>query len=327
MSKVIKWGILAPGAIAHKFVKGLSVAEGAQVRAVGSRTLEKAEAFAGEYGIAKAYGSYEELVSDPDVDIIYVATPHPFHRESVLLCLNAGKAVLCEKPFTINAGEAEELVSRAREAKLFLMEAMWTRFLPAIVKVREWLAQGLIGQVRMVKADFGFQSGWNPKGRLLDPKLGGGALLDAGIYPVSFASMVLGTQPDEIRSLAHLGETGVDEQFSLLFGYPEGRIASLSGAVRTNLINDAWIMGTEGHIHVPSFLFARSASLFVKGQESVEYNPVFAGNGYHYEAEEAMRCLREGRLESPVMPLEETLAIMRTLDSIREQWGLRYEGE
>jgi dihydrodiol dehydrogenase / D-xylose 1-dehydrogenase (NADP) len=324
MSSVIRWGILAPGRIAHKFVKGLLALEDAQAYAVGSRTLEKAQEFADQYGIPKAYGSYQELAEDPDVDIIYVATPHPAHKESVLLCLKAGKAVLCEKPFTMDANEAEELVKAARESKLFLMEAMWTRFLPAIVKVREWLSQGLIGDIRMVKADFGFRIGWDPENRLLNKKLGGGALLDAGIYPVSFASMVYGTQPAEIRSLSHIGETGVDEQFSLLFGYPEGKLAALSGAVRTKLINDAWIMGTEGYIHVPEFLFARSASLLVNGKEKETYEPEFIATGYNYEAAEAMRCLREGRTESSVMPLDETVGIMRTLDTVRAQWGLEY---
>lgn len=327
MVQPIRWGILGPGGIAHKFVTGLQELEGAELAAVGSRTKEKAEAFAGEYGFARAHGSYEELAHDPEVDIIYVATPHPAHKENVLLCLKAGKAVLCEKPFTINAQEAEEMIACARASGVFLMEAMWTRFLPAIVQVREWLRKGVIGDIRMVKADFGFSIGWDPQSRLLNPELGGGALLDAGIYPVSFASMVLGSQPDEIRSLAHMGKTGVDEQFSLLFGYSQGRIANLSGAVRTRMVSDAWILGTEGQIHVPRFLFARSANLLVEGQEPVVCEPPFPGNGYQHEAAEAMRCLREGRTESEIMPLDETLAIMKTMDAVRQQWGLKYPGE
>lgn len=319
MRDIIRWGFLAPGGISHKFVKGLSSLKDAQVVAVGSRSRERASDFASQYNIAKAYGSYEELANDPDVDIIYIATPHPAHKECALLCLKAGKAVLCEKPFTMDAREAEEIVNLARERKLFLMEAMWTRYKPTTIKVREWISQGAIGEVRMLKADFGFRGEWNPQGRLLSPELGGGALLDVGIYPVSFASMIFGA-PAKVSSMAHIGETGVDEQFSALLSYEGGKIASLSGAVRTNLVNDVWIMGTEGNIHIPNFIWAKSAILSVVGQESVIYEPEVEGNGYNYEAAEAMRCLREGRLESEIMPLDETISIMRTMDSIRENW-------
>lgn len=218
MKKEIRWGILAPGSIAHKFVRGLELLEDAKVVAVGSRSIGRAETFAQQYGIAKAYGSYEELASDPDIDIVYVATPHSAHKECALLCLKAGKAVLCEKPFTVNTKEAEEVIQYARESKLFLMEAMWIRYLPVIIKVREWLYKGVIGEVKMLKADFGFRIEWNPEGRLLNPALAGGALLDAGIYPVSFASMVFGKQPVEIKSMSYIGTTGVDEQFTTLFG-------------------------------------------------------------------------------------------------------------
>jgi dihydrodiol dehydrogenase / D-xylose 1-dehydrogenase (NADP) len=319
MRDVIRWGILAPGKISHKFIKGLSVLKDAQVAAVGSRSMERAADFAKQYNIPKAYGSYEELVNDPDIDIVYVATPHPSHKDCTLLCLKAGKAVLCEKPFTVNTAEAEEVIKYAREKKLFLMEAMWTRYKPTTVKAREWLSQGAIGEVRMLKADFGFRGEWNPEGRLLNPELGGGALLDVGIYPVSFASMIFGT-PVKISSMAHIGETGVDEQFSVLLGYEGGKIACLNGAVRTDLVNDVWIFGTEGSIHLPNFIWAKSAILSVKGKEPVVYEPEIEGNGYNYEAEEAMRCLREGKLESEIMPLDETISIMKTMDRIREEW-------
>jgi len=320
MEKIIRWGILATGKIAHKFAKDLSILEDARIVAVGSRSIDKAKEFAQEYGIPKAYGSYEELAKDPEVDIIYVATPHSAHRDCTLLCLKEGKPVLCEKPFTVNALEAEEVIKYARETGIFLMEAMWTRYLPAVVKVREWLAAGAIGEVRMLKADFGFRTAWNPEGRLLNPALAGGALLDAGIYPVSFASMVFGTQPLEIKSVAHIGTTGVDEQFSAIFKYDGGKIASLSGAIRTGMINDAWIYGTEGKIHMTEFLFGKSVELYINGKKEEIYEPVYEGFGYYYEAREAMRCLREGLKESSIMPLDETLAIMKTMDLIRKRW-------
>ncbi|WP_378952803.1 Gfo/Idh/MocA family protein [Pelosinus sp. sgz500959] len=323
----IRWGILGPGAIAHSFTKGLTALPDAVISAVGSRSLERAREFAQQYKIATSYGSYEELVHDPQVDIIYVATPHTLHKECILLCLNAGKAVLCEKPFTLNAKEAEEVIHCARSVKQFLMEGMWTRFLPAIVKVRELLKNQVIGDIRQVKADFGFQADWNPENRLFNPQLGGGALLDVGIYSTSFASMVFGVQPSQISSLSYLGETGVDEQYMALFGYQGGKLAALSGAVRTETPHDALILGTDGYIKIPDFWHAQSVILSLKGMEIEKFDIPYLGTGYQYEAAEAMKCIREGKLESHIMPLQESLDIMKTLDHIRMQWGLKYPAE
>ena len=326
MQKKIKWGIMGPGRIAHKFAQSLKCSEGAEITAVGSRSPERAVAFAKEYGISRSYGSYTELAADPDVDIIYIATPHPAHFECALLCLKAGKAVLCEKPFTMNAHETKIIIQTAGASKLFLMEAMWMRYLPAIVKVRELLAQGAIGEIRMIKADFGNRIPWDPAGRLLNPELGGGALLDVGIYPVSFASMILGANPTKITGIAYLGETGVDEQFSAVLGYEAGRIAALSGAVRASLPNEARIIGTEGYIRVPDFWRASSLELYQNGKME-KFEIPFRSTGYIPEAEEAMYCLREGLIESSIMPLDESLKIMKILDTLRKQWGLKYPQE
>lgn len=323
----IKWGIMAAGGIAGQFVADLAYANNAEAFAVGSRSLDKAQAFADKFGISRAYGSYEELLNDPEVDVVYVATPHPYHKENVLSVLRAGKPVLCEKPFTINASELEEIIGYARANKLFLMEAMWTRFLPPIRKVREWLAEGRIGEVRLVKADFGFRVGWDPEGRLLNLKLGGGALLDAGIYPISFASMVLGANPKQVQSTAHLGETGVDEHFSVLLTYENGVTASLNGAVRLAIGNDAYIHGTNGKIHVPNFLSAKTATLYVDGQEAETFTDDREAKGYAFEAEAVGEALRAGLKECEEISLDESLAIMRILDQIRGQWGLRYPSE
>lgn len=309
------------------FAKDLAYAEGAELAAVAGRDLDKARKFAQDYGARRAYGSMEELARDPEVDIVYIGTLHPIHKENMLTFLRAGKAVLCEKPFTMNAAEAEEAIACAKENGVFLMEAMWTRYLPAIRQVREWLAEGKIGEVRLVKAEFGFNVGWQPEGRLLNPALGGGTLLDAGIYPVSFASMVYGAQPDKIMSTVRIGETGVDEQFSLLFEYAGGRTASLHGAVQLGMMNDAVIYGTKGHIRVPEFLAARSATLHVSGEEPVAFAHDRQAHGYVFEAEEAMACLREGRKESAGMTQDETAQLMHTLDSIRWQWNLKYPFE
>lgn len=325
--QTIKWGILGPGWISSKFAADLAYAEGAELVAVGGRNLEKSESFAKRFNIPRAYGSVEELAQDAEIDIVYVGTLHPIHKENVLALLRAGKAVICEKPFTMNAAEAKEIIDLAREKQVFLMEAMWTRFLPPILKVKEWLAADKIGEVRLVKADFGFDIGWAPESRLLDPALGGGALLDAGIYPVSFASMIYGTAPAKIMSSARLGQTGVDEQFSLLFEYEGGRTAALNGAVQLGMVSDAYIYGTKGYIHVPNFLFSKSATLHAKDAEPESFVDDRKAEGYAFEAEEAMKALREGRLESSAIPLDETLAIMNTLDTIRKQWGLRYPAD
>lgn len=324
----VNWGIMGTGWIASQFARDLEHAGNAVKAAVGSRTSGSAEKFAAEYGFARAYGSYEEMLQDPEVDIIYVATPHPLHKENVLACLEAGKAVLCEKPFTMNARQLEQLVEKARERNLFLMEGMWTRFLPPITQARAWIAEGRIGEVRLVKADFGFRVGWEPEGRLLNPDLGGGALLDAGVYPISFASMIFGEQPQHVWSTANIGQTGVDEQFSVLLSYSEGRSASLNGAIRLNLSNEAIIYGTEGYIRLPLFLAGKEAYLHVNGQDEPE---TFIDDrtciGYAFEAEEAGRCILEGRTESRTIQLDESLEIMKLMDTIRGQWGLRYKSE
>ncbi|MFC1714337.1 Gfo/Idh/MocA family protein [Candidatus Poribacteria bacterium] len=326
MEKVIRWGILAPGNIAHQFARGLSVLPDAELIAVGSRAKERADAFADEFDIPHRYGSYADLANDPDVDAIYVATPHPFHKECTILCLKAGKAVLCEKPFAVNAEQVKEMIACARECKQFLMEAMWTRFLPVTVKVREWLAEGAIGEPRMLTADFGFRSGVNPDGRLFNLDLAGGGLMDVGIYTVAMAHMVFGA-PSKITSLAHMGETNVDEQAGMLLGYDDGQIAILNCAIRTSTPQDARIMGTDGSIYIPSFWHATSATLNAAGKKPEHIEMLFKGNGYENEAVEVMRCLREGKLESDIVPLAESVSIMETMDALRAQWGLKYPME
>ncbi len=324
---MVRWGILGPGSIANKFATGLKHLPEASLVAVGSRTQAKADAFADQYRILHRHGSYEDLANDPEVDVIYVATPHALHMECALLCLQAGKAVLCEKPFAINAPQVRALIDCARARRLFLMEGMWSRFFPVMYKVREWLAAGKIGDVRMLSADFGFRTGFNPEGRLFDLRLGGGALLDVGIYTVSFAAMVMGGRPSSIASLAEIGATGVDEQSAMVLAYPRGQLALLACAVRTSTSQSARIYGTTGYIDIPNFWHATTATLAINGKEPEHIEIPLEGNGFNYEAAEVMRCLQAGKLESDIMPLDESLAIMETLDAIRQQWGLRYPME
>jgi predicted dehydrogenase len=324
--ETIRWGILGTGGIAARFAEGLTALPDAELKAVGSRAIKTANAFADRFNIAHRHASYDALAHDEAVDAVYVASPHPYHREHSILCLRAGKAVLCEKPFTINAAEAQDVIDVARQEGRFLMEAMWTRFLPAIAKVNDLLQSGAIGALRLASAEFGFRAPLNPKHRLFDPQLGGGALLDVGVYVVSFASMVFGP-PARVVSLAHLGETGVDEQSAMILGYDEGQLFTGHAAVRTNTPQDASLIGTEGwmRIHSPWWR-PDTVTLTTHGKDETFHLPI-TGNGYNYEAAEVMNCLRSGKLESDVMPLSESLQIMQTLDQIRGQWGLRYPME
>lgn len=323
----IRWGILSTGHIAGEFAKGLAYLPDAELVAVGSRTAAAAEAFGARFNIPHRHASYEALAGDRDVDVIYIATPHSFHYTNALLCLNEGKAALVEKAFTLNAIQAADLIATARRKNLFLMEAMWTRFLPHMVKVRQLIQAGAIGEVRLLTADLGFRAGWEPQGRLLNPDLAGGALLDVGCYVVSFASMVMGN-PTQVTGLAHLGQTGVDEQAAILLGYPGGRMALLACAVRTASPQDGYILGTEGWIRLhATFTWTHHLSIKHPAGAVEPIEIAWDGTGYHYEAAEVHACLRAGRLESETMPLAESLEIMRTLDQVRQQAGFRYPEE
>ena len=322
-----RWGILGTGAIAKQFVQGLRSVPDAEVFAVGSRSEASATKFAEKRNIPRRHASYQDLASDPDVDVVYIATPHPFHAENATLCLQAGKAVLCEKPFCVNAAEAKRVVELAREKRLFIMEGMWTRFFPLMEEVRRLGSERAIGEARMLNVDFGFRADLDPASRLFDQRLGGGALLDVGVYCVSFASMVLG-RPSGFVGLPHLGETGVDEQASVILEHEGGRLANLSIGIRTATPQEATIMGTEGYvrIHAPWWR-PKSMTIYRPKEESETVHAPVSGNGFNYEAAEVMRCLEAGKTESDIMPLDETVSVMRTMDGIRAAWGLRYPGE
>jgi predicted dehydrogenase len=327
MKEVIRWGILGTGNIATSFATGVATMPDAEIVAVGSRNQATADAYGDRFKISRRYGSYAELVHDAAIDVVYIATPHSLHLEDMLLCFEAGKPVLCEKPFTINAAQARQAIARAREAGLFAMEATWMRFTPLMVALRKQLAQGVIGEIRMVTADFGIRVDFDPKFRLFNPELGGGGLLDVGIYPLSLAQMVLGT-PTQVTGLAALGQTGVDEQSACVLGYAGGQLAVLHNAIRTETPQEATIAGTEGwiRIHAPWWM-PQAMTIHKAGSEPQPVDVPFTANGYTYEAAEVHRCLREGKLESDLMPLDETVAIMETMDALRQQWGLRYPME
>ena len=327
MAERVGWGILGTGKIAVKFADDLRHAPGAALTAVGSRRSDTAEAFGRRFNIPHRHASYAALVNDPDVDLVYVSTPPALHAENVLLALEAGKAVLCEKPFTQNARQAADLIALARKRRLFLMEAMWMRFLPAIVHVRQILAEKTLGEIRLLSADFGLRFDFDPTGRLYAPELGGGALLDLGVYPVSLAHMVLG-RPATIVSLATMGPTGVDDQSGIVLRYAEGQIAVLHAAMGVATPTEAAIIGTLGRLRLHSHFYRTDdLTLTLPGKPDRNIHHRRTGNGLHYQAMAVMEGLRRGQLECETMPLSESLAVMETLDAIRAQWGLRYPGE
>ena len=331
MNKTIRWGILATGNIAEQFTSDLALLPDAEVVAVGSRTEASARAFAERFDIPRAHGSWAELAADDSVDIIYVATPHNAHYQAAKLCLEAGKAVLCEKPFTINAAESRALTELAAERGLFLMEAMWMRCNPAIRRMSELIAGGVVGEVGTVHAAFGLPGPFDPTHRLRDPALGGGALLDLGVYPVSFAHLVLGA-PDSVAAWASLTPEGVDANTALLLGYDSGAVATLSCGIVAATPLRASVAGTLGRIELPSPFFRPDELLLHRVGDDDDAEPELIrvprrGIGFVHEAEEAMRCLRAGLLESPLVPWSSTLEVMDILDTARAQIGVRYPGE
>jgi predicted dehydrogenase len=324
----IRWGILSTGDIAHSFAKDLKLLPDADLVAVGSRNQQTADNFGDQFKIPKRYASYEELANDPDIDVIYIGTPHTLHAENSILCMKAGKAVLCEKALTINAREAEKLIQVARDQQVFLMEAMVTRHFPVIHAIQDWIKEGEIGEVRMVKATRCARGSFDNTTRHLNPLLGGGSLLDVGVYVVSFSSMIYGKPPIKTLGYGHIGSSGSDEQGAALLEYENGALSVLVFALRTNAVNEAYILGTKGYIKIfPPFAVPTKATLYVEGKDDISVEIPINGNGLNYETAEVMRCLREGKLESPLMPLDESLEIMRTLDQIRTPWPLKYAND
>lgn len=323
----IRWGILGTGKIARLFAEDLALLPDAELAAVGSRAQATADAFGDAFGVPRRHASYEALVADDAVDVVYVATPHVFHAEHTLLALEAGNAVLCEKPLAMNAGEAKTMIEAAQSRELFLMEALWTRFLPLMDDVRRQLDAGAIGAPQWLQADIGAYVPFDPAHRMYDPALGGGALLDLGIYPVMLALWLFGP-PDDFQATAVMGKTGVDEQDAISFQYADGRQAVLAATTRTDGARLATIGGPEGQIQIqrPWWKGQRLTLTYADKSSETIARP-YTGNGYQFEAAHVTECVQQGQKESPVMPLEASLQLMRTLDRIRAQWGLTYPGE
>jgi predicted dehydrogenase len=326
-TRPFRWGIIGTGGIARAFASDLALLPDAEVVAVGSRSRESADAFADGLGVPHRHATYESLVADREVDAVYVATPHSGHRDAALLAIDAGKPVLVEKPFTVNAREAEEVLNAAQARGLFAMEAMWARFLPHMVSIRTELAAGTLGTVRTVSADHGQWFAPDPVHRLFAPDLAGGALLDLGIYPVSFVSMVLGT-PARVIARSSRAFTGVDAQTSAVLEYADGAHGLVTTTLEAKTPCTAWIAGTEARIEVDGTFYAPSAYTLIQRDGTSERREFpFDGHGLRMQAAEVARCVRAGLTESPVLPHAEILSIMQTMDEIRSQIGLVYPGE
>lgn len=322
-----RWGILGPGGIARAFTSDLRTA-GLDVAAVGSRRRESAETFAADFDIAHAHGSYEDLVADPDVDIVYIATPHPMHAANALLALEAGKHVLVEKPFTLNATEAAAVRDAAAERGLLAMEAMWTRYLPHMVRIREIVASGALGEIRAVTADHTQRISSDPAHRLNALELGGGALLDLGIYPISFAWDVLGA-PLSVVATARLGETGADTEVATIMAHESGAMSTTLSASRAVGPNTASVIGTDARIDIARVWYTPTSFRVVAHDGTVveDYVSRVDGRGMQFQALAAEKYLADGRTDSDVLPIDETVAIMATLDEVRGLVGVRYPGE
>lgn len=324
MINPFNWGVIGPGKIAHKFVQDLKATGNARLHAVASRDEDRAKAFAAQYGASHYYGGYEQIVTCPDLHAVYIATPHTGHMENTVMCLESKMPVLCEKPFAMNAREVREMIAAARRNDTFLMEALWTRFLPTTQKALEIIESGTIGEVLSVKADFGFKAEFNPEGRLFNRALGGGSLLDIGIYPAFLSLLILG-KPQSIKAMANIGSTGVDEECGALLQYEGGKMAHLHSTILARTKTEAFIYGEKGTIHMHTrWHEPTSMSLLIEGERPEDFHLEMPGKGYHYEAAEVMKCLSEGKKESDLMPLSFSLDLIELLDAIREEAGVVY---
>jgi predicted dehydrogenase len=328
--KTIRWGILGAGRIARKFASDLKLVENAELIAIGSRGKQSADEFNKEFPVKYCHYSYLDLVQNPEVDVIYIATPHNLHYENTLLCLEHNKAVLCEKPFAMNSNQTIKMIEEAREKKLFLMEALWTKFHPHYIKVQEMIGHGLLGEIKAVLVSFGFKPVAPVPARLFDPALGGGTVMDIGIYNVFIAMSVLG-KPDYIDAVITPASTGVDEQCSIVFRYKSGALAQLFSTFSSNLATEADICGTEGRIRLTSRFYEPSSTIefYADRLDSRQVIPVERepGFGYQYEARHVNDCLRKGLIESPIVSFADTLLLMETLDKIRKTAGIHYPAD
>ncbi len=326
MSKKINWGIIGAGKIAGKFATDLATLPEANLYAIASRSESKATAFAQNYGFQKVFGSYESMLQDPDVQAVYIATPHVFHCQNTMMALDYKKAVICEKPFAMNTKEVQQMVAKAKAMDTFLMDALWTLCLPHILKAKAIVDSGQLGKIVSVKADFGFRAQFDPEGRLWDRDLGGGSLLDIGIYPLMLTLFFLG-KPKKITAAARIGPTRVDEDCAVFFDYENGQTANLHSTILARTPTEAFIYCEKGFIHIPPRFHAPISNIKILEYEGLKETTVpfdYQVIGYQYEAAEMMRCLQQGKKESDLVPHQFSMDLMELLEEIRGQIGLVY---
>ena len=325
MSKKIGWGIIGLGKIANTFAADLLLSENSVLHAVASRDIKKAKAFSKKYHSVKYYDSYQSLANDPKIDIVYIATPHALHFDNTIMCLKSGKSVLCEKPMGMNRQQVKKMQDEAKSRKLFLMEGLWTRFIPATEKLLEIFEKKELGNLLAVKADFGFKADFDPKSRVFNKKLGAGSLLDIGIYPVYLSLLTLGI-PSNIEATARFTSTGIDAFCSMRFDYGNTVKASLESTIETDTPTEAYIYGTDGYIHLHSrFHHTRKISVYKDGMPEQVYEIPYIGNGYLHEIEEANSCLQNHQTESSKLPHQVSIDLISILDRVRDAIGLKYE--
>jgi predicted dehydrogenase len=323
MKQKIRWGILGLGKIAHKFAQDLQLSKHAELYAVASRNVEKAQTFATHYQVKHAYDSYESLLKDPQVDVVYIATPHSLHKELTLMCFEHGKHVLCEKPMALDAADVHEMIQEARKRRLFLMEGIWTRFIPATQTYLNLIETGAIGEIRSIRADFGFQSTFDESHRIHAKSLGGGSLMDVGMYPVYLSLITLG-KPKTIQATARISNTDVDASCYMLFNYEQGSVAQLDSSIEMETPTEAWIYGSKGKIYLhPRFHHTQHITVFKDGLQETLHIP-YLGNGYVHEIDEVNACLLSGKIESDLLPLSTSLDLAHILDTVKSKIQLSY---
>jgi predicted dehydrogenase len=322
----VNWGILGAGRIARKFATDFKILTNGKLLAVASRSQIRSNKFAEEFNIPKAYSSYQDMVLNPEINVVYIATTHNFHFEHVQLCLNNGKSVLCEKPVSVNSAELAILQKLAKEKNLFFMEALWTYYLPAIQQSIKWIKEGRIGKVKQLQVSFGFRGDMDKSRRLANPELAGGALLDIGIYGIAMAELVFDEGIKDIQALAHFSETGIDDENNLQIRYENGGMAQISSSLTCELKNEAVIYGTKGRIEIPLFWMAKK-TILISSEESIEFIDETPQLGYNHEAFAVNELLQEKALESTIIPLARSKKILSIMDHVRAQIGLKYPFE
>jgi len=325
--ELFRWGLIGPGRIAENFAQALTVIHDAELYGVASRNQQRAIDFSEKYNAKTTYQQYEDLVVDEQIDAVYIATPHRFHYEQIKLCLMAGKAVLCEKPLTVNAAQAAELIQLANSQGVFLMEAVWTRCLPIYQHIKDWLDEGVIGEVKSLDSNFGFSMPRNLDDRLYNHELAGGTLLDMGVYNITVSQWVYGESPLSISASSLFTPTDVDEHTAVNMSYSNGRHSQFTCSFLAQHRNDFCIYGTQGHIKIHDMFWCANEATLVTDAKELTISEPFRATGFEYEIEEAMRCVRAGLLESPKISHQDTLATMTVMDTIRQHVGLRYRFE